>query len=69
MRSCTATVVSPFEDQGLSDITGGEDLLNGVEVTKNHEMIIPRGGDGRGILITYSGGAYVMVRGEYKVVD
>lgn len=69
LRSGTATVVSPFDDQGLSDITSGNDLLNGVSVSKNHEMIIPRAADGRGILVTSPEGAYVMVRGEYEIVN
>ena len=69
LRAGTAVVVSPFGDQGLSDITGGTDLLNGIEVTMNHLLIIPRGGDGRGIRITSGEGAHVMVRGEYKLVD
>ena len=69
LRSGTAVVVSPFADQGISDITGGGDLLNNVNITHNHALIIPRGGDGRGILITSPEGAYVMVRGEYKIVD
>lgn len=69
LRSGTAVVVSPFADQGLSDITGGNDLLNYVNITQNHALIIPRGGDGRGILITSPEGAYVMVRGEYTIVD
>lgn len=69
LRSGSAVVVSPFDDQGLSDITGGKDLLNNNSITKNHALIIPRGGDGRGILITSREGAYVMIRGEYGIVD
>ncbi len=69
LRSGTAEVVSPFADQGLSDITGGTDLLNKVNIIQNHALIIPRGGDGRGILITSPEGAYVMVRGVYEIVE
>lgn len=69
LRSGSAVAVSPFSDQGLSDITGGSDLLNGVVITANHLLIIPRGADGRGMRITSAEGAYVMVRGEYRIVN
>jgi hypothetical protein len=69
LRSGSAVVVSPFADQGLSDITGGADLLNGRQISFNHALIIPRGGDGRGIKITSRDGAYVMVRGDYEIVN
>ncbi len=69
LRSGTAVIVSPFADQGLSDITVGVDLKSGDNVSYNHALIIPRGGDGRGIKITSTHGAYVMVRGEYEIVD
>ncbi|HPU17585.1 MAG TPA: hypothetical protein PLZ27_02825, partial [Bacillota bacterium] len=61
-----ATVVSPFANQGISDNTLGTDLLNGTAIALNHLLLIPRGGDGRGIKIT-STGAFVMVRGEYTI--
>lgn len=51
---------------GLSDITGGSELLNGDSVPVNHYIIIPRA-DGRGIEIT-SETAYLMIRGEYEIV-
>jgi len=66
LRSGTATVVSPFANQGISDNTLGTDLLNGTAIALNHLLLIPRGGDGRGIKIT-STGAFVMVRGEYTI--
>ena len=68
LRTGSAIIVSPFADQGLSDITDGLDLLNEFSVPKNHNLIGPRGGDGRGIMVTSEGGAYVMVRGGYSVV-
>ena len=68
LRSGTATIVYPFDSQGLSDTTDGLDLLNNFAVPSNHNLIVPRGGDGRGIQITSDGGAYVMVRGGYTVV-
>ncbi|MBR4295912.1 MAG: hypothetical protein IKT56_03630 [Clostridia bacterium] len=69
LRSGSATVVSPFDNQGLSDLTDGVDLKAGVAVPKNHNLLIPRGNDGRGIVITSSDGAYVMVGGAYTIVN
>ncbi len=68
LRSGSAVIVSPFENQGLCDMTAGVDLAGGVSVPKNHCLLIPRGNDGRGIKITGSGTAYVMVGGAYKIV-
>jgi hypothetical protein len=51
---------------GLSDITGGIELLHGDAVPVNHYIIVPRP-DGRGIEIT-SATAYLMIRGEYEIV-
>ena len=52
-------------------MSGSEPSLpkNGDNVSFNHALIIPRGGDGRGIKITSTYGAYVMVRGEYEIVN
>lgn len=69
LRSGTAVIVSPFDNQGLCDLTGGVDLKGGVSVPKNHNLLIPRGSDGRGIKITSSNGAYVMVGGAYIIVE
>lgn len=66
LRSGTATIVSPFENQGLSDFTDGVDLQNGASVPSNHLLLIPRANDGRGITVT-SSSAWIMVRGEYKI--
>lgn len=68
LRTGSAVIVSPFESQGLSDTTDGADLLGDFIVPKNHNLIVPRGDDGRGIMVTSEGGAYVMVRGGYTVV-
>ena len=70
-RSGKANVVVTSEANkensiGLSDITGGAELLHGDAVPGNHYIIIPRG-DGRGIEIT-SEVAYLMIRGEYEIV-
>lgn len=66
LRSGNAVVVSPFENQGLSNITNGTDMGNGKSLTLNHQLLIPRN-DGRGVKITSVGGAYVMIRGEYLI--
>jgi hypothetical protein len=71
LRAGSARIVSPFTGenaQGLADFTGGKDLQDGTDVPSNHLLLIPRGDDGRGIIIT-SSSAWIMVRGEYKIVD
>ena len=68
LRSGSAVIVSPFDNQGLCDMTAGVDLQAGTAVPKNHCLLIPRGNDGRGIKITGSGTAYVMVGGAYTIV-
>jgi hypothetical protein len=62
----TAAVVSPFAEQGIGDLSDGSELLDGAALPINHLLLIPRGGDGRGIVIT-SDKAYVMVRGKYAI--
>ena len=53
---------------GLNNITDGTELLNAVDVPLFNCLIVPRGGDGRGIQVT-SDEAYVMVRGDYQIVN
>ena len=60
------TCVSPFEDQGIADITLGKEVMNGEELAINSYCIIPRGKDGRGFKIN-SEKAYIMIRGDYKI--
>ena len=60
------TVVSPFEAQGIADITNGNELLNNIEIPINAYCIIPRGKDGRGFYV-HSENAYIMIRGEYTI--
>ncbi len=50
---------------GLSDVTGGAELTDGVSVPKQHLLIVPRG-DGRGVTAE-TDEAYFMVRGEYEI--
>ena len=67
LRTGSAIVVS-ITANGLNDITNGDELLNATAVPLYHCLLVPRGDDGRGIEIT-STDAYVMVRGEYEIVE
>lgn len=67
LRTGSARIVS-ITANGLNDITGGDELLNAASVPLYHLLLVPRGNDGRGIEIT-SNDAYVMVRGEYEIVE
>jgi hypothetical protein len=60
------TVVSPFDAQGIADITNGNELLSDTEIPINAYCIIPRGNDGRGFRVI-SENAYIMIRGEYSI--
>lgn len=60
------TAVSPFEQQGIADITNGNELYDGDEFAINAYCIIPRGNDGRGIRV-FSEKAYILIRGEYEI--
>jgi len=51
---------------GLSDVTEGTNINNGVLVPYNHHIIIPRN-DGRGLKVT-TGGA-LMIKGEYEIIE
>ena len=65
LRSGYATVISQYSNQGIADLTWGEELLNGENLPINHSLLIPRA-DGRGVLIN-SAIAYIMVRGDYEI--
>lgn len=58
--------VSPFPSQGVADITGSAEYLNGDTIELNSYCVIPRGSDGRGI-ISVSEKSFVLVRGQYHV--
>ena len=58
--------ISPFDSQGVADITNGVEVLNSQELSINAYCLIPRGGDGRGMEVV-SEKAYIMIRGEYTV--
>ena len=54
------------ERGGLSDVTVGTDLGNGVEVPPNHLLIIPLD-DGRGVQIDADADAILMIKGGYEI--
>lgn len=58
--------ISPFADQGIADITGKNEYLNGDMLEINSYCLIPRGGDGRGIYVNNEK-SYILVRGEYYI--
>ena len=60
------TAVSPFKQQGIADITNGNELYDGDEFAINAYCIIPRGNDGRGVRV-FSEKAYILIRGEYEI--
>ncbi|MCL1846063.1 MAG: hypothetical protein FWF77_09180 [Defluviitaleaceae bacterium] len=53
------------EINGIPDVTGGRDVMNGANIEQNHLMIIPAT-DGRGIIFTAE--SWLMVRGGYTLV-
>lgn len=63
LRSGAATAIGA-NGVGVSDVTVGKDLTDGVKIEKNHLLIVPRS-DGRGIKCSTS--AYIMVKGAYSV--
>lgn len=67
VRSGQTVAVS--KDDGLADVTSGKDIAAGGKIELNHLLIVPR--DGRGIKPDAKNKQeiFVMVRGNYKVVD
>ncbi|MDR2356406.1 MAG: hypothetical protein LBE16_09510 [Clostridiales Family XIII bacterium] len=63
LRSGEAAIISN-ESNGVSDLTGGADLMTGAPVQPNHLLLVPRD-DGRG-LAAHSD-LWVMVRGSYTI--
>jgi hypothetical protein len=64
LRGGEATAVSGIN--GIVDVTVGEDVVNGEMIYLNHLHIIP-GGDGRGMRAKVD--SYLMIKGEYYIVD
>lgn len=65
LRTGSAVVASPFSDQGLSNMTGGEDALNGAPLKYNNMYVVPRT-DNRGFITKED--CFVMIKGNYKIV-
>lgn len=63
LRSGKAKAVASGTD-GLSDVTLGQDISAGKDVSQNHLLLIPRD-DGRGI--EASTDIWVMVKGSYTI--
>jgi len=66
LRAGEAYCIAPDPTQGLAALTGYE-VLNGQALAKNINHLIPRG-DGRGIMAN-SESVFIMVRGEYRIVE
>lgn len=66
LRAGSATAIANEGGNGITDVTSGADLIMGVDIPKNHLLIIPRT-DGRGIQIVTD--AWVMVKGDYTISD
>jgi prefoldin subunit 5 len=74
LRSGSAVAVSPFTSagtaQGLNDLSDGSELYDGTPLILFHNVLIPRGGeDGRGVTVTSLDGAYVMIGGNYVIIQ
>jgi len=61
------TVAVSTDANGIPDVTGGKDLMNGTPVELNHMLIFPR--EGRGIKSTHNTTVFVMVTGGYKILN
>lgn len=68
LRAGEVKCISPFGDQGIADLTAAKELYNDDPLVKNNYCLIPRGSDGRGIYAV-SSDAYILVRGEYQIVQ
>jgi len=66
VRNGTTVAVST-DANGIPDVTGGKDLMDGTPVELNHMLLFPR--EGRGIKSTYSSTVFVMVTGGYKILN
>lgn len=66
VRNGTTVAVST-DANGIPDVTGGKDLMDGTAVSLNHMLLFPR--EGRGIKSTHSSTVFVMVTGGYTVLN
>lgn len=52
-------------ENGVSDITSGTEILNGMQVFVNHLLIVPRS-DGRGVRLTAD--SWFLIKGSYTII-
>ena len=64
LRSGNAVSYTSGED-GIIDVTSGQEFYNNSNLEKNHLLIVPRD-DGRGALIT-SEEAWFIIKGDYTI--
>lgn len=62
-----STIAVSTDENGIPDVTGGKDLMDGTPVELNHMLLFPR--EGRGIKSTHSSTVYVMVMGGFTVMN
>ncbi len=67
LRSGSASAYLSGGESGIADLTAGVDLKEGEDLTANHLLLVPRGGDGRGFKVE-SSEVYIMVRGGFSIV-
>ena len=65
LRMGSGTIIAS-QSGGLSDVTAGYDLGDGVNMPANHLLICPLE-DGRGIKVTKDG--KIMIKGAYTLLD
>jgi len=63
LRSGSAVVYTEVQN-GLANITTGEEVFYGAEIGLNNMLIVPRG-DGRGVRVTSP--SWFMIKGEYTI--
>lgn len=64
LRSGGALVYTEVNN-GLVNVTTGEELLNGDRIELNHNIIVPRN-DGRGLLVTNE--SWFIIKGGYTII-
>ncbi len=67
LRTGEAKAYLSGNESGIADLTAGIDIKEGELLSHNHLLLVPRGGDGRGFIVT-SAEVYIMVRGGYNLV-
>ncbi|MDR3294709.1 MAG: hypothetical protein LBT26_02605 [Clostridiales Family XIII bacterium] len=65
LRSGEAVAIGS-EDNGVADLTSGQDLMSGAAVGQNHLLLIPRN-DGRGVEAVTD--VWILIRGAYSLQE